>query len=638
LIELTIGSDDRFPEKSHAVPIPRSGIIPAVRALTALGLLALLPAVVPKQVQAQVQAQVAPLAPAGPKPLGRLEQESVDEALAAYGLRVDPAPEGKVIRAIHISNQEVFSRRDWWFQFLNHFHRTTRDPVLRRELLMKPGDRYDEAIAEETTRNLQTLATLTVAGRLFTPPELSSVVAIVPVVSPRPGTVDLLVVTRDVWSLRFNTNFEFQQGTLITLQTSLSENNLFGWRKFLSLELDADQGSFAVGPTYFDPNIHGTRLQLYAVTELTFARDTYNEEGNIETVSLRYPLYSLASRWGAAVDVNHQNVVIRSFQGLQLRPVPVEVAPRGVALVPYMFRRDITTVDVSGVRSFGTDVIQRVSLGYLVDSRASSVLPNFQFDPAIAASFLNQVAPMPETRSEPYVRYQMFTPRYVVFRDLNTFDLRENRQLGPSLQLRVGYGLPALGATYRGPSFGGIAGFAAAPRGSFEQAQVQVGARLPSTGMYSGEVIDQFLKATLYVATPILARTVRLVLSSELDAVRNDTARTLFFLGGSTGLRGYIIGEFQGTAMSISHAELRTVALPIFSQRFGALLFVDVGDAAPSVSQLTAYEDVGAGLRWLIPQLNSSVLRFDWAFALRDGPFTRAGWPGRFSAGFEQVF
>ena len=34
------------------------------------------------------------------KPLGRLEQESVDEALAASGLRVDPHPEGKVVGGV----------------------------------------------------------------------------------------------------------------------------------------------------------------------------------------------------------------------------------------------------------------------------------------------------------------------------------------------------------------------------------------------------------------------------------------------------------------------------------------------------------------------------------------------------------
>ena len=75
----------------------------------------------------------------GPKPLGKLEQESVDDARETLGLRIDPSPEGKTIGKIYVVNQEVFSRRDWWFQFFNIFHRTTRGNILERELLFKAG-------------------------------------------------------------------------------------------------------------------------------------------------------------------------------------------------------------------------------------------------------------------------------------------------------------------------------------------------------------------------------------------------------------------------------------------------------------------------------------------------------------------
>ena len=73
---------------------------------------------------------------------------------------------------------------------------------------------------------------------------------------------------------------------------------------------------------------------------------------------------------------------------------------------------------------------------------------------------------------------------------------------------------------------------------------------------------------------------------------------------------------------------------------FHGLAFYDVGNAATSVAALTPYHDFGIGLRWLIPQLNSSVIRIDWAIATQDSPsgLTRAGLPGRVSAGFQQVF
>ena len=149
----------------------------------------------------------------------------MDDALAALGLEIDPRPQGKTIGAIYAVNQEVFSRRDWRFQFFNNFHRTTRPDILSRELLVKPGQPYDQALIEESTRNLQSPPTLVLpTGATFIPPELSSVVAIVPVVAPTPGQVDVLAVTRDVWSFRFNTNFEFQGSTVSRLDTSLSES------------------------------------------------------------------------------------------------------------------------------------------------------------------------------------------------------------------------------------------------------------------------------------------------------------------------------------------------------------------------------------------------------------------------------
>jgi hypothetical protein len=574
------------------------------------------------------------------RPLGRLEQESVDEALTALGFKIDPSPAGKVVGTITVVNQEVFSRRDWKFQLLNFFHRTTRPEMVQRELLVKPGAPYDEALVEESIRNLQAPATLTIGGRPFGQPELSSVVAIVPVISTRPGTVDVLAVTRDVWSLRFNTNFEFQQNTLSLLDTSLSENNLFGWRKYLSVGFTMDQGKFGIGPTYFDPNVGGSRLTLLASASAFYTRGTNLYEGNSELLSLRYPLFSLASRWGGGVDVRHQDAVLRSFRGNSLRLLDLAGDPPGVVeAIPYEYRRTIASVDSSVVRSFGVDVIQRVTLGHLFDGRRSSALDSFPGDPALPQRlldeqrFLDQFAPVSEQRSEPYLGYDMFTPRYGVFRDLDTFDLRENRRLGPSVSLRVGYGLPALGADFTALALSGAASWTVGAGGGYGKILAQ-----GSTRLRDGRFIDQSAGGQIYAATPFLGRVVRLVLSAEADATRADTQRRLYALGGATGLRGYAIGDFLGTSLVVGHAELRTAPLPLWSQRFGALLFYDVGDAAPSFAVIVPHHDLGLGLRWLIPQLNSAVLRFDWAIATQNTPFTAAGLPGRFSAGFQQVF
>src|ERR1017187_4244752 len=571
--------------------------------------------------------------------LGRLERESVEDALALLGLTIDPSPDGKVIGHVYVVNQDVFSRRDWHFQLLNVFHRTTRPDIIGRELLLSPGQRWEQSLADESVRNLQSSTPLLLAdGTLFAAPQASGVVALVPVASPVPGTVDLLAVMRDLWSLRFNSDFQFQKDTLSLFEMSIAENNLLGWRKYLAARFQMDQGRFGVGPLFFDPNVAGTRLTLLATSTAWYARDSDRYEGDNEVFSLRYPLYALASRWGAGFDVTHQDVVVRQFCDEQL--CPADVAGTSV---PLIYRRRTLTLDGNVVRSFGRAVIQRVTAGWRVDQRRSLVLsdfpgypnlPNLPSNPGLADEFLAKWTPLSETRSEPYLRYEMFLAQYGVFRDLDTFDLRENRRLGPLVAVELAAGLPALGADFLAYPMSATASWAVAPWGSgFGLAQVQASARART-----GQLIDQRLSTVLYFASPPIAGAARVVLSTTADAVRADTYRTRFFLGGNTGLRGYQIGELQGTTQAVAHAEVRTTPLAIHSQRFGALAFYEVGDAAESFGALVPHHDVGVGLRWLIPQLASSVLRIDWAVATQDGPYTHPGLPGRISAGFMQSF
>jgi hypothetical protein len=584
----------------------------------------------------------------GARQLGALEQESVDDALAGLKLAIDPAPHGKRIGRVHVVVQPVFSRRDGIFQWLNYAHRTTRPWALERELLLEPGQLWDESLVDESTRRIQSQPGYLIAGRQLFQPDLSSVVAIVPAKSAAADRVDLVLVTRDLWSLRTNNDFEFQRDTLILFQTSLSENNLFGWRKFASFGFGFDQGAFNYGPSYVDPNIRGTRLRLWAAALLYASRETGRHEGDDEMVSLQYPLYSLASRWGASLDVLHQSVVPRVFRGNDLRLVDLTGTPE-VESIPYLYRRRSVTVDANVARSFPGNVIQRVSGGVLVERRRSEVLPEFAGDAATARLFLDQWAPIGEQRSEPYLRYEAFTPRYVVFRDFGTFDLREVRQVGFLLRARVAEGLPELGADFRALGVGATAGLAHSAAGSFVSITFGAAARLRHR---DGRWIDQTATVAAFAATPLIEGLFRIVASIEFDGKRGDTSRTPFVVGGASAartyhigepsgacaLRGYEIGEFIGNAAFAGHLELRTAARTFGSQRVGALAFYDVGHAAPSFADLMPHNNVGLGVRWMIPQLNASTVRIDWAVPLQDGVLTRVGMPGRFSAGFQQAF
>ena len=147
--------------------------------------------------------------------LGTFERRDVDRVLEKMKLTVTE-PKDKRIGTIHIVSLEVFSEDDGFLEWFNLFHRTTRDEIIRRELLIEPGQRWDQALVDETLRKIRN-------------PFLSNVVVILPIQSPDATIVDVLVVTRDVWSLRLNTNFQVHDGVLRLLNTSISENNFLGW-------------------------------------------------------------------------------------------------------------------------------------------------------------------------------------------------------------------------------------------------------------------------------------------------------------------------------------------------------------------------------------------------------------------------
>ena len=602
----------------------------------------------------------ASAAAAGYADLGTLEREAVDDALALRGLAIDPEPQGKTIAQVHVVNLDVFLARERVpLVWANIFHRTTREHHVRRESLLQAGDRYDQDLVEETTRNLQD-------------PTLSNVVAVLPVKSATPGMVDVLIVTRDVWSLRFNQDFEAEQNQLIYFTASLSENNLFGWRKYVAAVFVMNQGEMAFGPRYVDPNILGTRLKLEAAFSWIWKRETGEiaagpQEGSSSRFHLEYPLWSLARRWGAAADFSHVDGVVRGFCGTQLRQFPLDDGPHNACdpmptttapdapPVPWVYRVRKMNTSATVTRSFPRpSVIQRVSAGHELALARPSFTSDFPYPEGSPQrdQFSREVFPLSERVADLFLRYELFTPRYRTFRDLDTFDFREDIRLGPYLSLKAGQAGAWVGSQSDLTLFQTSVNLVEDALGGLQSVGGSWEARV-----VGGEVTDQLVRGRVTLATPVLARLLRVVATANLGLFYRNTRKRYFSVGGDSGgdnypedansrlgaydnvLRGYPVGEFVGYgAQLVGHIEARTMALKLAFLRLGGLLFFDAGHAAADAGSLTLYSDVGFGLRLLIPQLNIYSLRADWAFPLRPVPGMPAGWPGRMTFGFRQVF
>jgi hypothetical protein len=580
---------------------------------------------------------------AGGPDLGPLERGSVEAALAARGLTIDPAPEGKIVGIIHVMNLDVFQPSDGgllvWF---NHFHRTTREGHIRRESLLQPGMAYDPLRVEETLRSLRNRASYQASD-----PPMTGIAAMVPIQAPAPGTVDLLIVTRDVWSLRFNSEYNYQPGYLINLRTSLSENNLFGWRKQVALVYDLEPGNMMLGPNYLDPNVFGTRLRLLAAFYEIWARRigeiaAGSREGSASRVRVEYPFYALSSRWGAFVDGSYKNSVLRNLSGPAFRKFnPTTGRCTGPADTDYAgvdpnadcaFRMRYGALTSGLTRSFPKPwLIQRITVGNEVGLVRPSFLSDFPEEPRQA--FSEVFFRRSERTSDLYLQYDAFTPRYRTYRDLDTFDLAEDNRLGPSVTLKLGRASTLLGSERGFFVFKAEAHVNLALAGGFQS----VGASWESREYREGWR-DQLVKASFYAATPVLARGIRVVAAGVAGFIADDIHRGYVYLGALEGLRGYQVDQFYGYDFYHAHLEARSVGLPVYSLRLGVLAFADAGHAALDFESLRFFGDVGAGLRLLIPQFNAEVLRCDWAFPVRSYGRLAAGWPGRLSCGYHQAF
>jgi hypothetical protein len=292
-------------------------------------------------------------------------------------------------------------------------------------------------------------------------------------------------------------------------------------------------------------------------------------------------------------------------------------------------------------RSFpSTWLVQRVTVGNELGLDRRLFLPGFSDDPNLRASYAAYKFGPAERTSSIYVQYEAFAPRYRTYRNLDTFDLGEDHRLGPWVTFKVGRASTLLGSEVDFFPFKAEAHVNLGLLGGFQSIGASWEARAYDHGLG-----DQLLKGQLYAATPILARTFRVVASGQVGLVADNQHRDRVYVGWAEGLRGYPINTFTGYNSYLAHVEVRSTAFSLWSLRIGAVLFADAGHAADSWQGLTFYDDAGAGLRVLIPQLNAEVARCDFGVPLRtysyaDGtPVVRAGPSSSLGyCGFHQAF
>lgn len=546
-----------------------------------------------------LSALVPVLAAAGPPPPAQraqvysaYEQQTIDEVLDSLHARRDPSPEGKRIEQIDVVPLDVFEPRDPVPQWLNVFHVTTRKAVIRREMLLRVGETYAQVLVDDTIRNIRRL------------PELS-IVLVVATAATSPGRVRVVVITKDVWSLRLSWNVVGTAGGIEQLLLAPTETNLFGTHQTVRAEFILEPSAYTLGVGYSIPRIQGSRVALVASADVMINRLTGSPEGTYGSLTTGEPLYSGQTPWAWDSTVSWQDVVLRRYVNAQLDNY---VDPVTTLSVPFEYREReyLTTLDLT--RSFGWDSKNDLTLSARIDRNV--YITSFPgADPQTVADFVRQKVPVSDTRIGPSIQYHKYTKRYLRVIDFETLALQEDFALGFDVVLRAFPSFRVLGS-----SRDVLALYAAAQYTQpFRDGLVRVYVAT-DTEPEASRIADAFINPGARLVSPTVAGLGRIVVDGTLMYRWRNYLNQQDSLGGGDRLRGYPTSFFIGKDWLAYNVEVRSRPVEILTCELAGVAFYDVANAFSGFEHFQVYQSLGVGLRALFPQLDRTVFRADIGF------------------------
>ncbi|TPV92314.1 MAG: hypothetical protein B7733_26405 [Myxococcales bacterium FL481] len=523
------------------------------------------------------------------------EWQRTRAVLEAEGLQVDRAPDGKRIAWIRVVRDQVFVDGELFPTWLNVFHARTRERVVRRELLFADGDAYDHDRIEESMRNLRGMA-------------IFAQVRIVAVQTEQPDAVGVLVHTRDLWSLRFETAFNLSS-QINSVDLALVERNLAGFGHYGGLGFALRPDTFSISETYNVRRLLGGSLRLVERGGVIFNRERVTPEGGFGQINFGRPFYRIAQRSSFGLVAGYSARVRRQLSnGVPLSWTPSDTTdPAGLRIWNQrLFNSEASYSVRRGQRT-------RHTVGVVWFFNAQHFAPNAEtgISPALHAAFRNDVLPPERRETGPGLRYRLFVPSFRTYTNLDTFGQSENVRLGPDVDVAVSAPLTLVGSYKEARIVSAALGW------TWALGDGLLTARGSARGRYQDATwLDQRLEASIRGATPMLGF-LRLVARARLALRHNDTAKTLVTLGSEDGLRGYPADHLTGYGAHLLNVnvELRTRALSWRGVLLGAVAFYDAGAVFTSIPQAQLRHGVGVGLRLLLPQLNRTPWVADAGFA-----------------------
>lgn len=452
-----------------------------------------------------------------------------------------------MIRAVSIQRNDVFDPAEstsWFTRLANRLHITTRDGVVRRELLVHASEPYDSARAAETARNLRALG-------VFRQVKVDSV-------TTDSGLV-VNVVTRDGWSTRPDFRFKSTGGeSEYTL--AFIEDNLLGTATQASIKYrqTPDRASTSFG--FLQPRFIARSFRLGV---------EYQDKSDGRSFELLagQPFYSIASRRSFLVQaIDREDRVLRFFEGERTASDTM--------------RRDLQLLRVDAGLALSASSRGYVRLGVIGQVMSDGFGPD--------------AGPVPTENTGavgPYLEWRR--ARFIVARGFVGFGREEDVDVSTAVRIGALAAPESFGYDRNGvaPFVAGIAGASIGP--GFVFLDFRANGLYQSGGLDSGSVT---VGGTV-VVQPGARHT--FVVHGDGGWIKNPLPGEEFDLGLGTGPRGFRSHSFTGDRTFYTTAEYRyTVKEELWKVvGIGLAGFVDYGGAWFNGSRRRTGWDAGIGLR-----------------------------------------
>lgn len=466
--------------------------------------------------------------------------------------------EQAVIGRIDIEVGDIFDtaepgQNNLAFRTVNRLHISTRDRVIRQQLLFEPGDRYVPERLDESERLLR--ADSYIYDARICPEHYHD------------GVIDLKVRTRDVWTLDGGLRFGRAGGANRT-GVQLQDRNFLGLGKDIKLLWTSDVDRTSRLARYQDDHLFGSRLQLQGIY-------ADNSDGRVRELDFQRPFYSLDTHWAFGMTGTSAEEVDRLYDA-------GEIIDR--------FQRRQDRFEVYGGLSSGLrrNATSRWTLGFTYQRDRFGPAPD---------------APPPITELDdrilayPWIGFDLIQNGYITEEDLNLIGRTEDLNLGARAHIQLGWSSPAFGADRGRLVYSLSAGWGWQPAGDrILRASVE------GNGRWSGGEAENLLVSLRTEAYQrdfgghLLYAALQMDLAHRLDPDRQ------LLLGGDTGLRGYPLRYQQGDRRILLTLEQRFFSPRDYFHLFhlGAAVFFDAGSAWFDGQQELddrLLKDVGVGLR-----------------------------------------